>query len=168
MVIWNLLDGGPSCKGHLLGSSESMRGGIPGNNPRQWCYIQFLRFWKISSFDSKHKAVRLWFYQKMHVRDKNWLKIHIWYLWDPYSCSVRHYGVVHKFFMFSKISSFDSKPKRLAFDFTNNPLFKWNGLKSIFLSLWCPYSCSVRHYDVVHNFLRFWKISSFRRKNQWV
>jgi hypothetical protein len=35
MILWNLLDGGSSRIGPLLGPSESMRGGIPGTNPRQ-------------------------------------------------------------------------------------------------------------------------------------
>jgi hypothetical protein len=35
MVLWNLLDCGPSHSGSLLGPSESMRGGTPGTNPRQ-------------------------------------------------------------------------------------------------------------------------------------
>jgi hypothetical protein len=35
MVLWNLLDGGPSHSGSLLGPSESMRGGTPGTNPHQ-------------------------------------------------------------------------------------------------------------------------------------
>jgi hypothetical protein len=33
MVLWNLLDGGLTCSGPLLGPSESMRGGTPGTNP---------------------------------------------------------------------------------------------------------------------------------------
>jgi hypothetical protein len=35
MVLWNLLDVGPSHNGPLLGPSESMRGGTPGTNPHQ-------------------------------------------------------------------------------------------------------------------------------------
>jgi hypothetical protein len=35
MVLWNLLDGGPSCSGPLLGPSKSMRGGTSGTNPHQ-------------------------------------------------------------------------------------------------------------------------------------
>jgi hypothetical protein len=35
MVLWNLLDGGPSHSGPFLGPSESMRGGTPGINPCQ-------------------------------------------------------------------------------------------------------------------------------------
>jgi hypothetical protein len=35
MVLWNLLDSGPSRSGPLLGTSESMQGGTPGTNPRQ-------------------------------------------------------------------------------------------------------------------------------------
>jgi hypothetical protein len=35
MVLWNLLDSGPSLSGPLLGPSESMRGCTPGTNPRQ-------------------------------------------------------------------------------------------------------------------------------------
>jgi hypothetical protein len=34
MVLWNLLDGGLSHNGPLLGPFESMRSGIPGTNPR--------------------------------------------------------------------------------------------------------------------------------------
>jgi hypothetical protein len=35
MVLWNLLDGGLSHNGPLLGPSESMRGGTPGTNLHQ-------------------------------------------------------------------------------------------------------------------------------------
>jgi hypothetical protein len=35
MAIWNLLDGGPSHSGPLLGPSESMRVGTLGTNPHQ-------------------------------------------------------------------------------------------------------------------------------------
>jgi hypothetical protein len=35
MVLWNLLDGGPSHNRLLLGPSESMWGGTPGTNPHQ-------------------------------------------------------------------------------------------------------------------------------------
>jgi hypothetical protein len=35
MVFWNLLDGGPSHSGSLLGLSESMRGGTLGTNSCQ-------------------------------------------------------------------------------------------------------------------------------------
>jgi hypothetical protein len=34
MVLWNLLNGGLSHSGPLLGPSESMRGGTPDTNPR--------------------------------------------------------------------------------------------------------------------------------------
>jgi hypothetical protein len=35
MVLWNLLNGGLTRSGSLLGPFESMRGGTPGTNPRQ-------------------------------------------------------------------------------------------------------------------------------------
>jgi hypothetical protein len=35
MVLYNLLDGGLSHSGPLLGTSGSMRGGTSGTNPRQ-------------------------------------------------------------------------------------------------------------------------------------
>jgi hypothetical protein len=35
MVLWNLLDGGPSHREPLIGPSESMRDGTPSTNPRQ-------------------------------------------------------------------------------------------------------------------------------------
>jgi hypothetical protein len=35
MLLWSLLDGGPSHSRLLLGPSESMRGGTPGTNARQ-------------------------------------------------------------------------------------------------------------------------------------
>jgi hypothetical protein len=35
MVFWNLLNGGPSRTGLLLGPSESPRGGTLATNPRQ-------------------------------------------------------------------------------------------------------------------------------------
>jgi hypothetical protein len=35
MVLWNLLNGGLSHRGPLLGLSESMRGSTLGTNPRQ-------------------------------------------------------------------------------------------------------------------------------------
>jgi hypothetical protein len=34
MVLWNLLDGGLSHSGPLLGPSESLQDGTPGINPR--------------------------------------------------------------------------------------------------------------------------------------
>jgi hypothetical protein len=43
MVLWNLLDGGPSHSGPLLGPSKSMRAGTPGTNPRQ----QPLSAWQV-------------------------------------------------------------------------------------------------------------------------
>jgi hypothetical protein len=36
MIFWNLLDGGPSHRGPLLGPCEFMRGGTQGTNPHQW------------------------------------------------------------------------------------------------------------------------------------
>jgi hypothetical protein len=44
MVLLNLLDGGLSHNGCLLGSFESMRGGTPGTNPRQ----QHRSSWQVS------------------------------------------------------------------------------------------------------------------------
>jgi hypothetical protein len=35
MILYNLLDGGPSHSGPLIGSSESMQGGTSGTNPHQ-------------------------------------------------------------------------------------------------------------------------------------
>jgi hypothetical protein len=35
MVFWNLLDGGPSHNGSLLGTFESLQGGTSGTHPRQ-------------------------------------------------------------------------------------------------------------------------------------
>jgi hypothetical protein len=35
MVLWNLLDGGPSHNRSLLGPSKSMWGGTVGTNPHQ-------------------------------------------------------------------------------------------------------------------------------------
>jgi hypothetical protein len=52
MVLWNLLDGGLSHSGLLLGPSEFMRGGTLGTNPHQlppsaW---QVSRYWVIYIF----------------------------------------------------------------------------------------------------------------------
>jgi hypothetical protein len=44
MVLWNLLDGGPSHSGPLHGPFESMLAGIPGTNPCQ----QPLSAWQVS------------------------------------------------------------------------------------------------------------------------
>jgi hypothetical protein len=44
MVLWNLLDGGPSHSGLLLGPTDCMQGGTPGTNPRQ----QPLSAWQVS------------------------------------------------------------------------------------------------------------------------
>jgi hypothetical protein len=74
-------------------------------------YTIFFRFWKISSFALKPNRVIIWFYQKTSVHDKNDLEIHILFPWGTYSFLVRHFGVVHKFLGFQKISSFGSKPK---------------------------------------------------------
>jgi hypothetical protein len=46
MVLWNLLDGGPSHSGPLFGPSKSMRGGTPGTNPRQ----QSMSAWQVSRY----------------------------------------------------------------------------------------------------------------------
>jgi hypothetical protein len=35
MILWNILEDGPSHNGPLLGPSESMRGGTLGLNPHQ-------------------------------------------------------------------------------------------------------------------------------------
>jgi hypothetical protein len=39
MVLWNLLDDGPSHSRPLLGPFESMRDGIPGSIPRHFWLI---------------------------------------------------------------------------------------------------------------------------------
>jgi hypothetical protein len=44
MILWNLLDGGPSHSGPLLGPSMSMRVGTPVTNPCQ----QPLSAWQLS------------------------------------------------------------------------------------------------------------------------
>jgi hypothetical protein len=44
MVLCNLLDGGLSHSGPVLGLSKPMRGAIPGTNPRQ----QPLNAWQVS------------------------------------------------------------------------------------------------------------------------
>jgi hypothetical protein len=59
MVLWNLLDGGPSHSGLLFGPFESMRGGTPGTNPHQqplsaW---QVCRCWEIWIFLVRDKFV---------------------------------------------------------------------------------------------------------------
>jgi hypothetical protein len=46
MVLWNLLDGGPSNSGPLLGPSESMQGGTLGTNTRQ----QLPSAWQVSMY----------------------------------------------------------------------------------------------------------------------
>jgi hypothetical protein len=40
MVLWNVLDGGPSCSEPLLGPSESMRDDTPGTKPRQYARLK--------------------------------------------------------------------------------------------------------------------------------
>jgi hypothetical protein len=44
MVLWNLLDGGLSHNGPLLGPFESMQGDTPGTNLRQ----QSMSAWQVS------------------------------------------------------------------------------------------------------------------------
>jgi hypothetical protein len=44
MVLWDLLDGGLSHSGPLLGPSKSTRGGTSGTNPQQ----QLLSAWHVS------------------------------------------------------------------------------------------------------------------------
>jgi hypothetical protein len=97
-------------------------------------YTSFLRIWKISKFASEPKAVLASVLPKTCVHDENMPKIYTLDLWGPYSCLVRHYGVVHNFFRFWKISSVGSKPKwLLAFGFTDKRLFMAKmGQKSIF------------------------------------
>jgi hypothetical protein len=46
MVLWNLLDSGPSHSGPLLGPSKSMRGGTAGTNP----HLQPLNACQVSGY----------------------------------------------------------------------------------------------------------------------
>jgi hypothetical protein len=53
MVLWNILDGGPSHSGFLLGPSESIWGDTPGTNPRHMSAPKPLlmpnKFWQTGS-----------------------------------------------------------------------------------------------------------------------
>jgi hypothetical protein len=73
MVLWNLLDDGPSRKGPLLGPSESMRGGTLGTNTRQqplsawqvsrcwviWIFLVRDEFAEYSIFGTKYSGLKL-------------------------------------------------------------------------------------------------------------
>jgi hypothetical protein len=73
LILWNLLDGGPSHKGLLLGPSESMQGGTLGTNPRQqppsawqvsrcWVILIFLvsdEFVEYSISRTKYSGIKL-------------------------------------------------------------------------------------------------------------
>jgi hypothetical protein len=61
---------------------------------------------------------------------------------------------------FEKYRVLTQYPKGLAFIFNDKRLFATKQVKICNSSLWCPYSCLIRHYSVVHNFFRFSKISS--------
>jgi hypothetical protein len=110
------------------------------------------------SFDSKGKGVGLRFYWKMSTHDENWLEIHISTPSDSYSCLVRHYGDVHDFLRFLKISSFGSKPNGLAFGFTEKHLFAiktdW---KSVFHLHETHILSQLENMLLYTMFLRFWK-----------
>jgi hypothetical protein len=73
MVLWNLLDDGPSHKGPLLGPSESMRGGTLSTNTRQqplsawqvsrcwviWIFLVRDEFAEYSIFGTKYSGLKL-------------------------------------------------------------------------------------------------------------
>jgi hypothetical protein len=125
------------------------------------------QFWKISSFSSKHKGVSLQFYRKTSICNKNWSEIQISSLWGLYSCSIRHYSVVHIFFEILKNIEFRfitqmGYPSILP----KNVCSRWKHVENSYLIPVWPYSCSIRHYCVVHNFLEVLKNIEFQIKTQ--
>jgi hypothetical protein len=65
----------------------------------------------------------LLFFEKTSIHDENKLKICISSLWGPYSCSVRHYGVLHKFLFVLKTIEFRLKTQRVSLRFFKKHLF---------------------------------------------
>jgi hypothetical protein len=127
------------------------------------------QFWKISSFSSKHKGVILQFYRKTSICDKNWSKIQISSPWGLYSCSIRHYSVVHIFFEILKNIEFRfitqmGYPSILP----KNICSRWKHVENSYFILVWSYSCSIRHYCDVHNFLEVLKNIEFQLKAQRV
>jgi hypothetical protein len=118
-------------------------------------YTIFLIFWKISSFGSKRKEVSHRFYQKIFVHGKKMRKIQILSLWGTYSFLLDITVMYTIFLRLWKISSFSQNQKGLFFSFTDKRLFTVKTGQNPFLSLWVPYSSSVRHYSIVHNLFRF-------------
>jgi hypothetical protein len=105
----------------------------------------------------------------MSLHDKSWKKIHIWSPSGPYSCLVRHYSSIHNFFRFWIILNFSTKPKGANNRFYRQTSVQCENMLKIYISSpWGPYFSLVRHYGDVHNFLRFWKISSFDSKTKGV
>jgi hypothetical protein len=73
MVLWKLLDGGPSHSGPFLGPFESMRAGTPGTNPRPqpssawqvsrcwviWIFLVCDKFAEYSILGTKYSGMKL-------------------------------------------------------------------------------------------------------------
>jgi hypothetical protein len=73
VALWNLLDGGSSHSGPLIGSSESMQGGTPSTNPRQqppsvwqvskcwmiWIFLVRDEFTEYSILETKYSGMKL-------------------------------------------------------------------------------------------------------------
>jgi hypothetical protein len=120
----------------------------------------YLRFWKISSFISKLNGVSCWFYGQTSVRGKNGVKIHISFLWRPYSYSVRHYGT--QLFYVWKYWVSAQNPNRLAIVFTEKHLLMMKTCRKTVYDTREAHIFLFRYYNDVHNFLRFWKNIEFR------
>jgi hypothetical protein len=127
----------------------------------------FYGFLKISSSISKPKGVSLRFYQKMSFHNKNWSKIRISSPWGLYFCSVRHYGVVHKFFEVQKNIEFWVKTQRGEPSvLPTNVRSRWKWTKICISSLWDLYYVSIRYFGDVNKFLGVLKNIEFRLKTQ--
>jgi hypothetical protein len=125
-------------------------------------YTIFLSFWKISSFSSKPKALSHRFYWKMSVHSKNKQTISIWSPLGPYSCTVRHNGIVHNFLEVLKNIEFLLKMQSGSTSILQTNICsrrKWAKIR-ISTPLW--HILGWLDLMVLYTiFWRFWKISSF-------
>jgi hypothetical protein len=118
-----------------------------------------LRFWKISSFNSKPKGASLRFYKKnVYSRQKTSRKS----VFRPHETHILAWldtmVLYTMVLMLLKISSFHSKHKMVSLQFyRQTSVHGKNGSKNCISSPWGSYSCSVRHYGVAQIFWGFEK-----------
>jgi hypothetical protein len=111
--------------------------------------------YRVSAQNTKRLAFT--FTEKHLSAIKNWPNIHILSLWDPYSCSVRHYSIVHNCFKVLKNIVFWLKTQTyvrlwLAFGITEKVCSLWKWSKICISSTWGPYYVSIIRFDNVHKF----------------